>query len=844
MRLAVTGVPDNTPLVTASRALADVAYQQFTRAHLKAGAESWQRPEIYTLEAWLTSIWQEARYSTTELPALLSPAQEHFLWQQIIAAERPDFFDTGALARLAAQAANTIAEYSIPITHEAWSEQQHAEQFRSWFASFRQRCEREGWMARREILQRLKPCSQPAFIGFDKAPAPGRVLALTGTGRVARVPLKQVDTFRAEAELAARWARAQFEGSPGKSIAVFVPRLRTQATLVERIFRSIFYPGRAVQLDSDPPESVFHLNAPKPLSDVPLIASALLLLDLAKPRIPQANATAILRNPFLTGAAQERAARAKADLQLRRTRELEVTLPELEKAARDCVRLQPVWARVHAVLDRSRQSNTFPRWARFFADLLHAAGWPGDLELSAPEQRIVEMWKDALSTLSALGMVSGPVSLDIAVGQLKRLLAIGGPETGDWLSPVQILDATDAVGLSFDAAFLTGLGDETWPQTDPISPLIPARLQKAFGVPGADAAGVRKTGIEATRALLHAAPHIAGSYHERLAPQVRTVAGRVIRLDSETWQGKSPLESFAPSDLDEYRETHGPRFDTSQEAKGGTRLIKAQSDCPFKAFASSRLKAALPEDASFGFDSLDRGLFVHAALENVWSELKTSQALHAATPEGLDDLVGRAVDKALTSQDTTEFYSQATDVERERLHRLITDWLLTVEKARTLPFTVASAEEPMHITLGGLPLSVRMDRVDRLPNGGLVLIDYKTGADINRNRLVGDRPREPQLLIYAAAQQVDVEGLLFGCLEPRDLRLAGVTRRELIKSKRIQVQDDWPEFLQLARETVEKLAREYVAGEAVIMPSKEACGFCDLPALCRKQEQQSMAEEE
>jgi probable DNA repair protein len=439
-------------------------------------------------------------------------------------------------------------------------------------------------------------------------------------------------------------------------------------------------------------------------------------------------------------------------------------------------------------------------------------------------------------------MISSHVDFDTALGQLRRLLAIGGPETGDWSSPVQILDSADAPGLEFDAAFLTGINDETWPSAEIPTSLIPARLQRAAGVPEADPRNVRTLGINATRALVHAAPLIAGAYHDRLAPQVRACA-RVARLSSGVWTGKTPLESFSPTQMEEFRETSGPAFDTTREARGGTRVIKAQSECPFKAFAETRLRAVLPEDASFGFDALDRGKFVHVALEYVWRELKTQAALLATSPDDLLGLVRRSVDHALANQDTTEFYLQTSAVERERLERLIYDWLTTVERQRTVPFTVESAEQEIHITIGGLPLRVRLDRIDRLPNGAVVLIDYKTGAGINKNRLAGDRPAEPQLLIYAAAQAGPVDGLLFGCVVPRDLRYAGFTRGKLLSSTTVTPHKQWDEFLEESRENVEKLAAEYVRGEAVINPSRHNCQYCDLAMLCRKDEQQALAED-
>lgn len=847
MRLVVPGaipaIDSGTPLVTSSRALRDVAYQQFARSQMEAGAQSWQRPDISTYDAWLTSIWQDARYEDNDLPILLAPAQEHLLWEQIIREARSDVFEPASLARLAASAADTVVEFSLPLQHDSWNEQQDAEQFQTWFQTFRERCREAHWMSRREILVRIKPRSRPAFVGFDRLPAPGTLLEADNGGKPGRVPFAQCDSEAEELELAARWARARFEENERGSVAVFVPGLRSRVHTVHRIFHSVFYPARAAQFGPESSESVFHVNAPQPLGDHPLIASAVLLLELARPRMGQSDAAAIIRCPFVAGAIEERGLRANADLNLRRSRELEVSFDDIKRATRDCPRASQAWKRVTAVLERRRADNEFPRWARFFADLLQATGWPGDADLTPEEQHVVEMWKDGLSSLSGLGMVSSSVSFETAHRQLKRLLAIGGMERGDWLSPVQILHAEDAIGIEFDAAFLTGLDDETWPDMEPISPLIPARLQRSAGVPGADPHSVHRAGLKATRALVQAGISVAGSYRERLAPQVYATVGRVVKFAAATWTGARPVETIRAETLAEYTETSGHPFELGNEARGGTRLIKAQSECPFKAYAAHRLKAISPEDGSFGFNALERGSFVHRALEHVWKQLRSQSALLAMNAADLQDLVQGCVRTALAEAATTEFYKEAREVEQERLEALVLDWLETVEKNRAVPFTVEIAEQRLPISLAGLSLTVQMDRVDRLPNGSIVLIDYKTG-DVTKNSLIGERPAEPQLLVYAAALAERVEGVLFGCVDRQKPRLAGFVADRRMKSRTVDVPKSWDGFLGGSLDSVEKLVAEFKEGKAVIRPSHKACSFCDFPALCRKNEQALWTEEE
>ncbi len=117
MRLACNGLSSwfekNAVIVTPSRLLASVAGQQFTRHQLEQGIESWRRPSIFNVDAWLTACWQEARYSSAKIPVLLSVPQERLLWQQVIEREAPELFDVPSTARLAMAAAKVMAEWQI-----------------------------------------------------------------------------------------------------------------------------------------------------------------------------------------------------------------------------------------------------------------------------------------------------------------------------------------------------------------------------------------------------------------------------------------------------------------------------------------------------------------------------------------------------------------------------------------------------------------------------------------------------------------------------------------------------------------------------------------------------------
>ena len=64
--------------------------------------------------------------------------------------------------------------------------------------------------------------------------------------------------------------------------------------------------------------------------------------------------------------------------------------------------------------------------------------------------------------------------------------------------------------------------------------------------------------------------------------------------------------------------------------------------------------------------------------------------------------------------------------EAARIATLVREWLDDVDRARP-PFAVAETEAPRPLALGGLDLRLRLDRIDTLADGGIAIIDYKTG---------------------------------------------------------------------------------------------------------------------
>jgi hypothetical protein len=214
---------------------------------------------------------------------------------------------------------------------------------------------------------------------------------------------------------------------------------------------------------------------------------------------------------------------------------------------------------------------------------------------------------------------------------------------------------------------------------------------------------------------------------------------------------------------------------------GGTRIFQLQAACPFRAFSEVRLEAKELEMPGPGLDRRVRGGLFHRSLELVWGELKSQSELKSKAEVELKQIVRTCVDQAMAETDTsmlTGWEKEVAQIERQRLKALIGD-LLELEKSRATTFTVKERELKTEITLGGVTANVKVDRIDELEGGGLVLLDYKSGEP-KVNAWTGDRPDEPQLPIYATRIGSDLAAVAFVQLNRDKTQFLGYSRTDKV----------------------------------------------------------------
>ena len=302
-----------------------------------------------------------------------------------------------------------------------------------------------------------------------------------------------------------------------------------------------------------------------------------------------------------------------------------------------------------------------------------------------------------------------------------------------------------------------------------------------------------------------------------------------------------------------------PAVSDAERVRGGTWLLRAQAICPAWAYFQYRLGAVRLEEPVEGLDARKRGTFLHDSLEFFWKQVQTSDALRSMAPQAQSAKVVEAVLHVLTAHDedprNEPLKPRLRALEQERLHRLIGGWL-HAELQRNHDFTVIACEREVNVGIQGIRFRMFVDRIDQLEDGSLLVIDYKTGANIDTRNWATERLTEPQLPIYASIQPPSegaVNGVVFAKVLMKDPTWVGLARQDKLLTKVTGLESkagrklfpeaqfpDWNSVLQHWKRCVHGVAQEIKAGEAgVRFDRAEDLRWCDVKPLLRLDERQA-----
>jgi len=898
-------VSSGLTLVTANSRLARVLANQYGQWRIVRGDRQWQSPAIFSWDTWLEDLWEAASLQGVEGTgcAVLGSRQLVSLWQNVLRTDvhaRP-LLRPESLATRLRDTRRLAVDWRLDLQHACWfgDDNENHSAFRQWNRAFESLCQRQNWIAPEDrsallcsAVHRLDAGGETGtgFLGFDEfnpaqqellsamRDAGHRVMTLALAPAPSTARLWKSRDSEEELQQMARWVRYWFEQEPGSRLAIVVPDLQARRAEIERHLAAILTPGdRAAGHHSKP----WNISMGTPLARVPMVESAFDVLRLLDSQVGIQDVGRVLRSPWLRGGIEERNSRALLEKCLRenyprqlKPGEVKYRAGEMRKHDRHHAELppdqyeaqpwnSPVLAGMLNTLTRFAKDNRGARppsaWAEAIDGLLFQLGWPllsaADTEVDTPEHSEIwqafQAWQEGLRELASLDATVAPLGLKAAINQLQQVCRerIFQPRTPP--APIQVLGLYEVSGLRFDHLWVLGLHNDNWPPAAQPNPFIPALLQKKAHLPQSSPQRELEVARAITRRLLETAGDCVFSYPGQIdGEEVLSsplLSGDPFRAADviEGWQGDNwqiTINQAGPPLADSLLSPGPPRHGT---ARGGSSILKYQALCPFRAFASNRLGAAGLETPADGISPKLHGSLMHRVLENFWTETRTLDALISLDASALEHRIRRHVEQVISEERSLNDRPEFREVEGNRLARLAAA-CIELEKARD-PFEVVGFEQEILQEIEGQPIRLVIDRIDRLPGGESVIIDYKTGK-VDAKNWFGDRPEDPQLPLYAISADTAPAAIAFAVIRDEECLYRGVVTREGIfpglpprpgvhNNPIIEAGQNIQATIDTWRSTLHRLMAEFLAGEAAIDPrnGRKTCvnSYCELQPLCR-----------
>jgi probable DNA repair protein len=877
-------------VVTGNSRLARALTGQYNQWRIGRGDRQWQSPDCVPWSQWLGKLWEQAGLEAVTGTGRAVPGDWQLicLWESTLkeGTLKHDLIRPESLASQLRDTRKLVTEWQLDSKDPAWfgNDNENCTAFYHWNQAFEKRCKKDNWISPEDRTSQLcnaigeklfSPVHTIDLLGFDEF-NPGQaallsamvengvsVCQLTIDSRQDKAALWKSRDSKDELDRMARWVRYWIEKEPGCGIAVVVPDLQVRRQAIERALENILVPG---QNPSDQREKPWNISMGTPLLHLPMIETAFDLLKLLDSRVDIQDVGRVLRSPWFRGATRERNSRALLEKCLRdnyprqikageiryRSGEVrkhdhhhnELPVGEQGPQAWNCPELSVVLNSLKRFDSDHKGALPASAWAESLNRLLISIGWP--LAEDLPEQHDVnwqalQAWQDALRDLASLDATVPLMGRSMAISQLKHICRERIFQARTTPAPVQILGLYEVSGLRFDHLWVLGLHNDNWPPSARPNPFIPAKLQRAAQSPGSSPQRELAVASTITRRLLETAPDCVFSYpgtyegEERLASPLLELDGIRKLPEMPAWQNKSWLEVLVAASPPQSSNLEHPGKLVYGTARGGSSILKHQALCPFRAFASNRLGAEILETPADGITPMLHGSLVHRVLEHVWKEIKTQSTLLSLEEENLGKLVQKHVDYVTNEERGLKLRPAFRNVEAARVFRHVME-CLDLEKQREA-FEVIAYEKEILPEIEGQAVRLIIDRVDQLPSGEQIIIDYKTG-EIDPKKWFGDRPEEPQLPLYAISAEKAPSGVVFNIIRDAGCEYKGVVKRggllpDLPKSGKAG------QFLVDAGEDMTETVAQWrrIAGEAAIDPKNglDTCktSYCELQSVCR-----------
>jgi len=862
------------PVLTVNTRLSRYLRARFDSEMQLNGDAAWPTPVVMPLFSWLESLWNE---SWPDRP-LLSGTRSQALWERVVSSDRflsKEIIMNSGVAKTAYDAYTMIREYRITLPDDIYLTEE-AKALKRWAEVYEKEVDHLGFVEQASLSEKVtelirnRSISVPdtvVFAGFDEiSPRMASLIKVIegGGGRVAFWPEHQenlkpvyVREYTDEVEeviQASRWARKTLR--PGTRIGFIVPDLERYKKIIRREFTSELNPEAVFPWRDT--KDVFNISLGTPLSEEPLVKTALEILSIGEEAVDINEISAVLLSPYFAISDEEHLSLARLDATLKKEGRFIASLAGIGRII-DRNKMSSLlgfrrrldnWLKA---LGESRKRELPSRWSENLSILLKNIEFPSKrYTLTSSEYQVLKGWNGLLRGLASLDDLLGQINRSEAVSHLTKMAGdtIHQPESEE--CPIQVMGLLESSGLCFDHSWILGAHSDAFPAQPSPNPFIPLFVQKRHDLP-------------------HSTPERELAFSKRLLSKIFNSSDLFEVSFPKVVDKKevfiSPLFDCACPSLEEAQlladssrikdAVHSgmaiedmptdtdipPDEEEVGMITGGTSIIKDQSWCPFRAFAIHRLDASGIDSPALGLSLQNRGSIVHAALKAFWDRVGDSAGLKTIIANNeLDRYIRESVREAFRRNYSIEPLSERyLELEQERVLGVLREWIDGVDSKRG-DFIVEKTEYKTDIAIEGLTIKARLDRIDSVNDGKKIIIDYKTG-ECSKSDWLTERPKEPQLLVYNLVDSFDA--ISFAKVKPGECGFTGISKEDDILpgvssfEKDVKLRDKiqgintWDELTESWKGVVNSLARQFMEGKNAVDPIEKACDYCDLKGLCR-----------
>lgn len=832
-------VESNSIVITASRRFARVLGSEYGKEKLALGHKAWLSPNIRVLDDWLVSTINAAADS---LPIVLAAHASSIIWERCLRGEAGDqLLNIGGLIRQAKQSWQRLHDWQVPLSEVSTAARSRDEQlFAAAARKYQAILADNNWVDGAQIAgivtglieNRAVPApARVVYAGFDRlVPAIEHLFAAMAETAcvVMAAPLDEAtedvlvaafDSVHAELRAAGAWARRELAENPSANIGIVSSSLDKNATATERLIREGVAPGW--QYGGENLRTAVNTSYGRRLSDYPAISIALLLLQWVHRELSFSEISLLLRTQFIAG--EEIAGRCKLELHFRRLPDqpwspaaiLRLFRGRVEEA--DVVNWLDGIERLSSFQAGSKEKANPAVWADKIDQLMRELGWPGTRTLASDEFQLVNRWRELLNDLARLAIVSPKMSFAEASSRLAALAhdTIYQPETQPGV--VQLLGPLEAAGMRFDSVWVAGLDADTWPPAAHPLTLVSRQLQRQYSMPDATPDDTLEYSRRVLSRLVSSASRVRLSW-PRASEETENTASPLIAAYPAPDHGLAMDPGWQASKLigtnrlEQAADDLVPPVQEDELVAGGAYTVQRQVTDPFSAFAHGRLRVSELPAVATGLSPALRGSLIHNALHTLFADKPTQNEIRHWSDGRLHELVSEAAGRALKEYlwHADPVLRKLLALEQARLCDILKKFV--AEELKRPAFSIDSVERELEYQRYGVRLKLRVDRMDRLSDKSLLIVDYKTGLPKNLLNRFGD-PHDLQLVVYACAQDENVGGLVLVNIDSRSIEYKGTGASVEWDAKRA---DQWAERLAAWEKRVIRAMQQIAAGDVRI----------------------------